>query len=198
MIQHLNNITHWPNKQEPAANDSTTDYAVRRHTFTVETTSRLVAICREHGVTVTALLLAVQCVALLITFPPEDENKREASLNLVSNRLGKTTLSDVVVDETESESEKGAKKASIPGPVMATTFFVASCDVGDCIDAAKSHKGDEIWRESVWKVSSKIQIRLKEVEPQTITEKAYWTEGPTGFGLVSIAMGAMKSGNAPM
>lgn len=151
---------------------------------------------------------------MLITFPPEDEDNRVAKLNLVSNRSVKTTLSDVAVDETATEkgSEKGISagkeritKANKMGPIMATNFFLANCDVGDYIDVAKSHKknqdddeDDDVWRKSIWKVASKVKQTLKEAEPQSITEKAYWTEGPTGFGLVTIALDAMKSGNAPM
>jgi hypothetical protein len=187
----MNNITYWPNKQEPAGQTSTADYAVRRKTFTTQTTSRLVSICKEHSVTVTALLLAIQTLAVLM-------------LNLVSNRLSKTKLSDVTADETEvggkstqQLARKRAQKAAAAGPIMATNFVIAPCDVGDYIDARK--EGDQdAWKRCIWKVTDQVKKTLQDAAPQTITEKAYWTEGPTGFGLIAMALGAMKSGAAPV
>jgi hypothetical protein len=200
----MNNITYWPNKQEPAGQTSTADYAVRRKTFTTQTTSRLVSICKEHSVTVTALLLAIQTLAVLMTFPSPEEDRREAMLNLVSNRLSKTKLSDVTADETEvggkstqQLARKRAQKAAAAGPIMATNFVIAPCDVGDYIDARK--EGDQdAWKRCIWKVTDQVKKTLQDAAPQTITEKAYWTEGPTGFGLIAMALGAMKSGAAPV
>lgn len=199
----MNNITFWPNKQDPAGQASTADYAVRRKTFSTETTSRLISICKEHGVTVTALLLTIQTLAVLMTFPPPDENRREAMLNLVSNRLSKTTLSDVTADETEVGkgashlARKRAQRAAAAGPIMATNFVIAPCNVGDYVDA-KKRRGQDAWKECLWKVAEQVKRTLQDSAPQTVTEKAYWTEGPTGFGLIAMALGAMKSGAAPV
>jgi hypothetical protein len=209
IVQQMANITIWPNKQEPAQETSTTDYAVKRKTFTEETTSKLVSVCKKHGVTVTALLLAIQTVAVLMTFPPDDENRTEAILNLVSNRLTKTTLFDVTMDETEvtsngsnadtrSTARRRAQKAATTGPIMATNFVLAPCDVGVYVDAKKQYGTEDAWRKCIWQVANSVKKTIQNTASQNFTEKAYWTEGPTGFGIIAMALSAMKSGAAPV
>ncbi|KAF5546455.1 l diaminobutyrate decarboxylase [Fusarium napiforme] len=84
---NLANITLCPISQEPANDRPDTDYTVRRQVLSQETTQKAFKLCKEHGVTVTALLTALQALALLKTFPLEDVTRATAAPICVTNRL---------------------------------------------------------------------------------------------------------------
>jgi len=194
-IQLLDNITVVPNKQEPSLNgNTTTDQQLLRHTFSPDVTSSFIKACKDHNVTVTVAMNAIQALSVMTISPPADATRRNGALNCVSNRMIKTTMYN------PADGKDAAKKASIrayaAGPVMATNFVVVPFDLGSFVDAKTS--SGEAWKSSFWKVAESIKEGFAQYSSQDAPEKAYWTSGPTGFGLLPIALPAMKAGAAPV
>ncbi|KAI7766361.1 hypothetical protein LZL87_012599 [Fusarium oxysporum] len=196
---NLSNITLCPISQEPAKDRPDTDYSVRRQVLSQETTQKVLKLCKEHGVTVTALLTALQALALLKTFPPEDMSRTTAAPICVSNRLRQTSLGG---NQDRSASSKTAlseacQEAAYIGPVMATTFLVSPFDISPYLKNQGVSIGDENWRQIVWEVAQNVGRATDEAVKSNLSEHVDWTQGPAAFGGVAHAMEAMIAGLLP-
>ncbi|KAH7234941.1 uncharacterized protein BKA55DRAFT_742412 [Fusarium redolens] len=196
---NLGNITLCPISQEPAKDRPDTDYSVRRQVLSQETTQKIFKICKAHEVTVTALLTALQALALLKTFPPEDMSRTTAAPICVSNRLRQTSLGGNHDHSTSSKtalSEICTETAYI-GPVMATTFLVSPFDVSAYLKNQDVALGSENWRKIVWEIAENVGRATNEAVKSNMSEHVDWTQGPAAFGGVAHAMEAMKAGLLP-
>ncbi|KAF5636683.1 l diaminobutyrate decarboxylase [Fusarium tjaetaba] len=196
---NLANITLCPISQEPAKDRPDTDYSVRRQMLSQETTQKVFKLCKEHGVTVTALLTALQALALLKTFPPEDATRTTAAPICVSNRLRQTSFggSQGHSASTKTRLSEICQEAAYIGPVMATTFLVSPFDVGPYLSNKDASIGDETWRKIVWGVARNVGQATDEAVNSNLSEHVDWTQGPAAFGGVAHAMEAMKAGLLP-
>ncbi|KAF9765798.1 hypothetical protein IL306_001852 [Fusarium sp. DS 682] len=196
---NLNNITLCPIMQEPAKDLPGTDYAVTREVFSQEKTQKILQICKAHGVTVTALLTALQALALFKTFPPEDPSRTMAAPICVSNRLRQTSLGNNQYGSISSKSSLNeiCKEAAYIGPVMATTFLVSPFDVSACLKNQDVSIGSGNWLKIVWEVAENVGRATDEAVKSNLSEHVDWTQGPAAFGGVANAMEAMKAGLLP-
>ncbi|KAF5264315.1 hypothetical protein FOXYS1_4901 [Fusarium oxysporum] len=197
---NLSNITLCPISQEPAKDRPDTDYSVRRQVLSQGTTQKVFKLCKEYGVTVTALLTALQALALLKTFPPEDVSRTTAAPICVSNRLRQTSFGG---NQDRSASSKTAlseirQEAAYIGPVMATTFLVSPFDVSPYLKNQDASIGDDNWRKIVWEVARNVGRATDEAVKSNLSEHVDWTQGPAAFGGVAHAMEAMKAGLLPL
>ncbi|KAF5970265.1 hypothetical protein FBULB1_9770 [Fusarium bulbicola] len=196
---NLGNITLCPISQEPAKGRPDTDYSVRRQIFSQETTQDLFKLCKKHGVTVTALLTALQALALLKTFPPEDASRTVAAPICVSNRLRQTSFGRNQGHSTSSKTRLSeiCQEAAYIGPVMATTFLVSPFDVSPYLKNQDASVGEDNWRQIVWEVARNVGRATDEAVNSNLSEHVDWTQGPAAFGGVAHAMEAMKAGLLP-
>ncbi|KAF5591777.1 l diaminobutyrate decarboxylase [Fusarium pseudoanthophilum] len=196
---NLANITLCPISQEPANDRPDTDYSVRRQVLSQETTQKLFKLCKEHGITVTALLTALQALALLKTFPPEDVTRTTAAPICVSNRLRQTSFggSQGHSASTKTSLSEICQEAAYIGPVMATTFLVSPFDVSPYLKNKDASIGNETWRKIVWEVARNVGQATDEAVNSNLSEHVDWTQGPAAFGGVAHAMEAMKAGLLP-
>ncbi|EGU73386.1 hypothetical protein FOXB_16103, partial [Fusarium oxysporum f. sp. conglutinans Fo5176] len=196
---NLANITLCPVAQEPAGNLPDTEYAVRRRVFPKGLTQKIMHLCKAHGVTVTALLTALQAFALLQAFPPQDPSRSSAAPICVSNRLRHTTLAcnqDGTYGSSPKPLHQVANEAAAIGPVMATTFLVTPFEVGPFLEFEDTYK-NSAWSDRVWEVAKNIHQVTKDAIESNISEHVEWTQGPNAFGAVTLAMEAMKVGHIP-
>nr|RBQ96941.1 hypothetical protein FVER53263_10939 [Fusarium verticillioides] len=196
---NLANITLCPISQEPAKGRPDTDYSVKRQILSQETTQTVFKLCKEHGVTVTALLTALQALALLKTFPPEDVTRMTAAPICVSNRLRQTSFggNQGHSASTKTRLSEICQEAAYIGPVMATTFLVSPFDVSSYLKNQDAIIGDETWRNIVWEVTRNVGQATDEAVNSNLSEHVDWTQGPAAFGGVAHAMEAMKAGLLP-
>ncbi|KAF5987180.1 aromatic-amino-acid decarboxylase [Fusarium coicis] len=196
---NLANITLCPILQEPAKDRPDTDYSVRRQMLSQETTQRVLKLCKDHEVTVTALLTALQALALLKTFPPEDVSRTMAAPICVSNRLRQTSVGDNQGHpvSTKTRLSEICQEAAYIGPVMATTFLVSPFDVSPYLKNQDASIGDETGRKIVWEVARNVGQATDEAVNSNLSEHVDWTQGPAAFGGVAHAMEAMKAGLLP-
>ncbi|SCV49692.1 uncharacterized protein FFB14_11043 [Fusarium fujikuroi] len=196
---NLGNITLCPISQEPAKDRPDTEYSVRRKILSQETTQKVFKVCKEHGFTVTALLTALQALALLKTFPPEDVSRTTAAPICVSNRLRQTSFGGNQDRSAASKTRLSeiCQEAAYIGPVMATTFLVSPFDVSPYLKSQDAPIGDDNWRKIVWEVAQNIGRATDEAVKSNLSEHVDWTQGPAAFGGVAHAMEAMKAGLLP-
>ncbi|KAF5549301.1 l diaminobutyrate decarboxylase [Fusarium mexicanum] len=196
---NLGNITLCPISQEPAKDRPDTDYSVRRQILSQETTQKLFKLCKKHGVTVTALLTALQALALLKTFPPEDVSRTVAAPICVSNRLRQTSFGGNQGHSTSSKTRLGeiCQEAASIGPVMATTFLVSPFDVSPYLKNQDASVGSDNWRQILWEVARNVGRATDEAVNSNLSEHVDWTQGPAAFGGVVRAMEGMKAGLLP-
>lgn len=196
---NLGNITFCPILQEPATDRPDTDYSVRSQALSQEMTQKVFRVCKEYGFTVTALLTALQALALLKTFPPQDISRTTAAPICVSNRLRQTSLGG---NQDRSASSKTrlsdiCQEAAYIGPVMATTFLVSPFDVSPYLKSQDAPIGDDNWRKIAWEVAQNVGRATDEAVKSNLSEHVDWTQGPAAFGGVAHAMEAMKAGLLP-
>jgi hypothetical protein len=193
---NLGNITLCPISQEPSKDRPDTDYSVRRQVLSQETTQKIFKICKAHEVTVTALLTALQALALLKTFPPEDMSRTTAAPICVSNRLRQTSLGGNHDHSTSSKTALSeiCTEAAYIGPVMATTFLVSPFDVSAYLKNQDVAIGSENWRKIVWEIAENVGRATNEAVKSNMSEHVDWTQGPAAFGGVAHAMEAMTAG----
>ncbi|KAF5636184.1 l diaminobutyrate decarboxylase [Fusarium sp. NRRL 52700] len=193
---NLGNITLCPISQEPAKDQPDTDYSVRRQILSQDTTQKLFRLCKVHGVTVTALLMALQALALLKAFPPKDESRTIAAPICVSNRLRQTSLGGNQGHSASSKTRLSeiCQEAAYIGPVMATTFLVSPFDVSPYLKNQDASIGDHKWRQIVWVIARNVGQATDEAVNSNLSEHMDWTHGPAAFGGVAHAMEAMKAG----
>ncbi|KAM0543440.1 hypothetical protein ACHAPJ_012304 [Fusarium lateritium] len=170
---NLENITFCPVSQEPAKDLPDTDYSHRRQVFSQEQTQKIVQVCKAQGVTVTALLTALQIFALLETFPPEDSSRTKAAPICVS------------------------KEAAAIGPIMATTFLVSPFDVSPYLQHKNKFNGSRDSSKDIWEVARNAGRATDEAIASNISEHVDWTQGPAAFGGVAHVLEAMKGELAP-
>ncbi|KAJ4244788.1 hypothetical protein NW762_014365 [Fusarium torreyae] len=194
---NLENITFCPVSQEPAKDLPDTDYCCRRQVFTQEQTQKIVQICKAQGVSVTALLTALQTFALLETFPPEDSSRTKAAPICVSNRLRHTSLTYDNQSSSQLSLHQTAKEAAAIGPIMATTFLVSPFDVSPYLQHENKSNGSRDWRKDIWEVARNAGRATDDAIESNISEHVDWTQGPAAFGGVAHALEAMKAGLAP-
>ncbi|KAG5657737.1 hypothetical protein KAF25_007770 [Fusarium avenaceum] len=155
LAANQNNITLCPISEKPAEDLPSTDYTI----------------CKRHGVTVTSFLTALQALALVEIFPPQDPSRTLAAPICVSNRLRHTVYryndrSAGTLNSLDQVHRIGA----IMGPVMASTILVTPFLVSVYDGPNDGHS----WRANVWK-----------------------TQGPAAFGVLAQAVEAMKAGHIP-
>ncbi|KAL6916789.1 hypothetical protein ACHAP8_004825 [Fusarium lateritium] len=196
---NLANITMCPITEESSKDVPGTDYAVRRQVYSEDLTKKIINICKARGVTVTALLTALQSFALLKTFPPQSLPCSVASPICVSNRLKHTSLA--YQDQADSSSQKPIhqtfKEAADVGPVMATTFLVSPFEVGPFLKKEDVSIDSQQWFNDVWEVTRNVSQATEDAVKSDISEHVDWTQGPAAFGGVAHAMEAMKAGHLP-
>ncbi|KAF4466997.1 l- -diaminobutyrate decarboxylase [Fusarium albosuccineum] len=191
---NLQNITFCPIGQGATNNPPNTDYPVRRQVYSEETTKKIMQICKANGVTVTALLTAIQTLALLRAFPPPDPSRTSAAPICVSNRLRQTALAHEKPDSDANPLGQLARKAADIGPVMSTTFLVSPFDAAPFLGLDTAKDG---WKESVWKVAQNVHEATTQATSSNISEHLEWTQGPASFGAVAGVLEAVKGGHAP-
>jgi hypothetical protein len=196
---NLANITLCPITEEPTRDLPGTDYAVRRRVYSEDLTKKIINICKARGVTVTALLTALQAFALLKTFPPQSLPCSIASPICVSNRLRHTSLahSDNVDGALQKSLHQIFKEAADIGPVMGTTFLVSPFEVGPFLKKDNVSIGSQEWFSDVWEVARNVSQATDDAVKSNISEHMDWTQGPAAFGGVAYAMEAMTSGRLP-
>ncbi|CAG1977408.1 unnamed protein product [Fusarium graminearum] len=194
---NLANITMCPITEESAKDLPGTDYAVRRQVYSEDLTKRIIRICKARGVTVTALLTALQAFALLKTFPPQSLPCSVASPICVSNRLKQTTLAYGHNGDAASQkpNHQTFKEAADIGPVMATTFLVSPFEVGPFLKKDDVTVGSQEWFNDVWEVTKSVSKATEDTVKSKLSEHVDWTQGPAAFGGVAHAMEAMKAGH---
>ncbi|QPC71078.1 hypothetical protein HYE68_001830 [Fusarium pseudograminearum] len=194
---NLANITMCPITEESANDIPGTDYAVRRQVYSEDLTKRIIKTCKTRGVTVTALLTALQAFALLKTFPPQSLPCSVASPICVSNRLKQTSLA--YGHNGDAASQKSVhqifREAADIGPVMATTFLVSPFEVGPFLKNDDVTIGSQEWFKHVWEVTKSVSLATEDAVKSNISEHVDWTQGPAAFGGVAHAMEAMKAGH---
>ncbi|KAF4973286.1 hypothetical protein FSARC_361 [Fusarium sarcochroum] len=195
---NLENITFCPVSQEPAKDQPDTDYSLRRQVFSQEQTQKIVQVCKSKGVTVTALLTALQMFVLLDTFPPEDLSRSTAAPICVSNRLRHTSLAYDKERDSQISLHKITEEAAAIGPVMATTFLVSPFDVSPYLQHKNKSNDDQNWSKDIWEVARNAGRATDDVIKSNISEHVDWTQGPAAFGGVAHALEAMKAGLAPL
>ncbi|KAL3601616.1 hypothetical protein FPOAC2_05886 [Fusarium poae] len=176
---NLANITMCPITEQSYKDSPGTDYAVRRQVYSEDLTKRIINICKARGVTVTALLTALQAFALLKTFPPQSLPCSVASPICVSNRLKHTSVAN-------------------QDSVMATTFLVSPFEVGPFLKKDDVSVGSQQWFKDVWEVTGNVSQATEDAVKSDISEHVDWTQGPAAFGGVAHAMEAMKAGHLPL
>ncbi|GKU06453.1 l- -diaminobutyrate decarboxylase [Fusarium langsethiae] len=193
---NLANITLCPITEGSTEDFPDTKYAVRRQVYSEDSTKRIINICKARGVTVTALLTALQAFALLKTFPPQSLPCSVASPICVSNRLKHTSLSygDASL---QNSTHKVLKRAADIGPIMATTFLVSPFKVGPFLKKDHVSIGSQQWFKDVWEVTRNVSSATEGAVKSNISEHVDWTQGPAAFGGVAHAMEAMKAGHLP-
>ncbi|PTD06845.1 hypothetical protein FCULG_00005851 [Fusarium culmorum] len=194
---NLANITMCPITEKSTKNPPGTDYAVRRQMYSEDLTKRIIKICKARGVTVTALLTALQAFALLKTFPPQSLPCSVASPICVSNRLKQTSLAYGRNGDAASQkpNHQTFKEAADIGPVMATTFLVSPFEVGAFLKKDDVTIGSQGWLNDVWEVTKSVSLATEDAVKSNISEHVDWTQGPAAFGGVAHAMEAMKAGH---
>ncbi|RGP70982.1 hypothetical protein FSPOR_3669 [Fusarium sporotrichioides] len=193
---NLANITLCPITEGSTKDFPDTRYAVRRQVYSEDLTKRIIDVCKARGVTVTALLTALQAFALLKTFPPQSLPCSVASPICVSNRLRHTSLAygDASLQKSTHQI---FKRAADLGPVMATTFLVSPFEVGPFLKKGDMSIGSQQWFKDVWEVTRSVSLATEAAVKSSISEHVDWTQGPAAFGGVAHAMEAMKSGHLP-
>ncbi|KAF5669957.1 l diaminobutyrate decarboxylase [Fusarium heterosporum] len=194
LAANLNNITSFPISEEPAKELADTDYSVRRQEFSQDMTEKIIKLCKNHGVTVTSFLTAMQALALLELFPPQDPARTMAAPICVSNRLRHTIYkykdrSTGTLDPLNYVYKKGA----IMGPIMASTFFITPFLVSVYDGPNDGHS----WRTNVWKVAKSVGRATETEAKSNLCDHVDWTQGPAAFGGVSHMIEAMKAGQMP-
>ncbi|KAM0345026.1 hypothetical protein ACHAPU_006911 [Fusarium lateritium] len=194
LAANMNNITSFPISEEPAKDLADTDYSVRRQEFSQDMTEKIIKMCKDHGVTVTSFLTAMQTLALLEMFPPQDPARTMAAPICVSNRLRYTVykykdLSPGTLEPLNHVYRKGA----IMGPIMASTFFITPFLVSVYDGPNDGHS----WRTNVWKVAKSVGRAIESEAKSNTCDHVDWTQGPAAFGGVSHMIEAMKSGQMP-
>jgi hypothetical protein len=189
-----NNITICPISEEPAEDLPSTDYTVRRQELSEDMTTNIIEMCKKHGVTVTSFLTALQALALVETFPPQDPARTLAAPICVSNRLRHTIYkykerSAGTLNSLDHMHRLGA----LMGPVMASTILVTPFLVSVYDGPNDGHS----WRTNVWKVAKSADRATKEEVKSNICDHVDWTQGPAAFGVLAQAVEGMKAGHIP-
>ncbi|KAM0266753.1 hypothetical protein ACHAPA_006529 [Fusarium lateritium] len=194
LAANQNNITICPISEEPAEGLPNTDYTVRRQELSEDMTKAIIELCKTHGVTVTSFLTAVQALALVETFPPQDPARTLAAPICVSNRLRHTVYkykdrSAGTLNSLDFTHKIGA----IMGPVMASTILVTPF----LVSAYDGPNDGHSWRTNVWNVAKSADRATKEEVKSNICDHVDWTQGPAAFGVLAQAVEAMKAGHIP-